>query len=193
MQGSARKTRQLTTIAAAVATLSLALVASADANPLLSGYGGPGEGSQAILGSALIGGPPSSGGPSEGPGGGTPSSAATTLAGSGAAGTTAGSPRSSGVRHGSRSSDTVRGRSSHATAPGGTIGAPNASGYAADAYGSAVGRPAFGFSDRDLLIMLLAILGIAITALVTRRFARLRAVSGGVVAKGVPGTTRRRS
>jgi hypothetical protein len=49
-----------------VATLAIALCALlpayACANPLLSGYGGPGQGDQAILGATLLNGPSSGGG-----------------------------------------------------------------------------------------------------------------------------------
>ena len=59
----ARKIARGFWIALAVA---LAAPAFACANPLLSGYGAPGAGSQALLGSALIGGGPRAGGGSGG-------------------------------------------------------------------------------------------------------------------------------
>src|SRR2546430_7195651 len=67
MQGS-MKTRRRIIETAGCALLAAALLApSASAGPLLSGYGGPGGGNQAILGSGLLNGPGSGGG--SGPGG----------------------------------------------------------------------------------------------------------------------------
>jgi hypothetical protein len=66
-------TRSLTIAAtvATVAALSGAAPGVASANSLLGGYGGPGQGNQAILGSALLNGP--SGGNGGGSGGGSSS------------------------------------------------------------------------------------------------------------------------
>jgi hypothetical protein len=47
--------------ALALLTLAMILPAGASANPLLSGYGGPGQGSQTIIGSSLVN-PPGGGG-----------------------------------------------------------------------------------------------------------------------------------
>ena len=70
--------RQRLGVAAAAMTLAAAALApaSATAGSLLSGYGGPGEGNQAILGSALLG------GPSGGGGGGAESGSSATAQGS---------------------------------------------------------------------------------------------------------------
>jgi hypothetical protein len=196
MHGSATKTKQLLILAVATAIFSLASAAGALANPLLSGYGGPGEGSQAILGSALIGGPPSSGGPSEGQGPGVTISA-TAPGGSGAAAgsntASSGASGGSAARHGAGRGAKPRVHATRAAAPVGGNRAGDRSEYSQSAYRSSAGGPALGFSDGDVLIMLLAMLGIAITALVTRRFARVRVASAGVVAKGVSGTTRPRA
>lgn len=185
-------TSQRITLAVAAVMLSLVLSGSAQANPLLSGYGGPGEGSQVVLGAALVGGPPSSGGRSEGPSGtpGGPGAAAVGSAGAGGSSTSGSVPRGRGSRRSSRSGSADR-SSTVSRARG--ISRPLASGNARDAYGSSVANPKFGVSEGGLLIMLLALLGIAVTGLVTRRFVRLRAASAGVVAKGVSGTARPRS
>src|SRR5436190_2536976 len=53
--------RPLTAAVALLADLSIA-AAPVHASPLLSGYGGPGAGSQAILGATLLSGPRSHGG-----------------------------------------------------------------------------------------------------------------------------------
>lgn len=65
-----------------VALVSLAAgSASAVANPLLSGYGGPGAGAQTILGASLLGGPEAGGGSSPGPGEGSATGQDTSTAG----------------------------------------------------------------------------------------------------------------
>jgi hypothetical protein len=48
--------RKTLSILASLVVMTTAVPAFASASPLLGGYGGPGEGNQAILGSALIGG-----------------------------------------------------------------------------------------------------------------------------------------
>src|SRR4051812_5612016 len=64
-------------IAALLAAGALACApAGADAGSLLSGYGGPGQGSQALLGSALIGGGGGSSSGGSGGGSGGPSGSA---------------------------------------------------------------------------------------------------------------------
>jgi len=67
--------RPLTAAVALLADLSIA-AAPVHASPLLSGYGGPGAGSQAILGATLLNGPRTPGGP----GGPAPGGHATTQA-----------------------------------------------------------------------------------------------------------------
>jgi len=68
--------RSITLVAASLlVALPAVAPALATANPLLSGYGGPGTGNQAILGSALLNGPPSSGG---GGGGSSPAGGSAT-------------------------------------------------------------------------------------------------------------------
>src|ERR1700736_6516079 len=100
MQGS-MKTRGRTirmaglTLAAGLAGASAALPTTADAGPLLSGYGGPGQGNQAILGSTLLGGSAGGSGTSGGGGsrGGSSSAAHSRTATRGAAGTLGSSKR----------------------------------------------------------------------------------------------------
>ncbi|HEY1834670.1 MAG TPA: hypothetical protein VGG08_09555, partial [Solirubrobacteraceae bacterium] len=66
------RSHRKTTPIAAVLTLALAALApsAASANPLLSGYGGPGQGDQAIIGAALVNGPGQGGSGGGGGGGG---------------------------------------------------------------------------------------------------------------------------
>ena len=78
-----------------LAVLMAAAPSSAWANSLLSGYGGPGEGSQTILGSALLGG---GGGSSGGTSGSTGSSSSGAAAVGGKITTPSGSQRSGASR-----------------------------------------------------------------------------------------------
>ncbi len=183
------------TISLTTASLLAALVAvapvSASANSLLSGYGGPGAGNQAILGSALIGGGGSAGG-SSGSGGSTGSTGSSSgagtgaTAGSGATGAaagevTSGGARGAGAQAGSEGGGAAGGRTASGAA-GARGGHGGASGGAARAYPvrpfdvaakpSPAGSGALGVSVADFgyLVLVLALLGV--TGIVTRRLAR---------------------
>jgi hypothetical protein len=149
-----------------VALLGLAAIwpAAAMASPLLGGYGGPGQGSQAILGSALFNG----GGP--GGGSGAAPSAATSggaplAAPSGASGSTrAAAPAGSRARHRSAS-------------PGRTSRQAPAAANVAEAYAAlerGASRPSafLGLSGDDLLYILLGLAALAFTGMATSRIAR---------------------
>lgn len=147
--------RNFAPIIVLLAALAAAAPAVAQANPLLSGYGGPGVGNQAILGSALLNGGGSAGGGSGPAGQGSgPASAPTIAANEPAGGRVAGR--------------TPRG----AAAPG---GGANVSGVASSAYpASERGAPApasgtLGLSGQDILFILLALLVLAFTGVLTRR------------------------
>jgi hypothetical protein len=161
---------------------------SALANSLLSGYGGPGEGNQAILGSALVGGAGGAGGGgsssgSSGSSGGSTgsigsSSSATTGGASAAIGeaaSTGSSERGSTVGGGSRS---AAGRTSHSRS-----GGREASGGAAHAYPvssrdeasqstTSGGSEALGLPAADLGYVLLVLGALGVTGVVTRRLAQ---------------------
>jgi hypothetical protein len=160
-----------------LAVLLTGAPSSAWANSLLSGYGGPGEGSQTILGSALLGGGGSAGG-----GGGlsssTSGSTGSSLSGGAAAGGKITTPSGS-----SGGGATARGGGGR---PGGRSGSRGgsgeASGGAARAYTpvspSSALPPAsgasetLGLSGEDLGYVLLAFGVLAFTGVVTRRLAR---------------------
>jgi hypothetical protein len=164
--------RPRTTLLALVAlvVLSLAVAAPAMAGSLLSGYGGPGQGSQAILGSQLLN-SPSGGGGSNG-GGSSPS---TRGAGSAAGaedevrtGTSSDTTRRASTKPsaGKRSNGAAgRSQSQH----GSRAGAPAAASVAQSA---SVSSPALGLSGADLLYIFIALGALASTAVLTRRFAR---------------------
>jgi hypothetical protein len=104
-----RKQRSIIAIAALLSLTGASTPALA-AGPLLSGYGGPGVGNQAILGSALLntprGGPPADTGGASGSSPSTAATAPSTPDASGSAG--AGAPRSSAHRAASGAVRTAR-------------------------------------------------------------------------------------
>jgi len=152
---------------------------SAFANSLLGGYGGPGQGNQAILGSALLNGPRGGdgggGGPSDGTSGSTGSSS-TGLAGVGTqavqknAAPTGSSGRGSTAREGGRRS---AGRPS-----GGAAGTYPASSVGETSRLAPEGSGALGLSGEDLLYVLLALGVLAFVGVLTRRLARTAGPEG---------------
>ncbi|HEY2216340.1 MAG TPA: hypothetical protein VGH21_02525 [Solirubrobacteraceae bacterium] len=139
------------------------------AAPLLSGYGGPGSGSQAILGSTLIGG----GGGTAGGGGGAASGSSAVQAGGelGRASSTSGS----GARHapthrgGQTSSPKQAGSHGAATTPQGAAAAQRGR-LAADA--SAGSWQVAGLSGLDLVYVLIVVALLALAGFFTGRLAR---------------------
>lgn len=158
--------RTITSIFALLATLSAAAPAAAPASPLLSGYGGPGQGSQAILGSVLLNG---SGGGSAGTGApmtigranGTPSRAAAPGQ------TTAGGPSKQATGAARRGTDPVR------AGRGGEVSGVASSAYpASEQRGAAQPSGTLGLSGEDLLYILLALATLAFAGVLTRRLTR---------------------
>jgi hypothetical protein len=113
-----KRHRSIILIVGSLVALAAGTAAAASASSLLSGYGGPGQGNQAILGSALL----------NGPGGGSGSSGAGPRSGTGssAPGATAASPSGSGGTSGA-----AHGQGSNhggaAAAPAGSQGQRSAS------------------------------------------------------------------
>lgn len=158
---------------------------SALANSLLSGYGGPGEGNQAILGSTLVGGAGGAGGGGSSSGSSGSSGGSTGSAGSSSSATTDGGAAagvsgaaaagsSEGGSTPSGASRSAAGQASHARAGGG-----KASGGAARAYpllsrdaasqSTSGGSERLGLSAADLGYVLLVLGALGATGLVTRR------------------------
>jgi hypothetical protein len=160
------KRRWLGSMAASLTIAAAALVpASASAGSLLSGYGGPGEGNQAILGSALLGGP-SAGAGSGGEGVSSASENSTpATAGAGAEGGS-GAVRAGGAGKGGRR---------HSNEP--SRGVPRGSSVASD---QASGTPRSSVNidvsktevlpSSDLRYILLALAALVVTGVLTRRF-----------------------
>jgi hypothetical protein len=149
-----RTHRKLAPIIALLAVLAAALPAAAVANPLLSGYGGPGVGNQAILGSALLNGGGSTGGGSGPTAQESSPAGVSVIAATGTAGerVVAGAPRSAAPR-----------------------GAGKVSGFSSSAYSAferGAAAPAsgtLGLSGQDALFILLALVVLAFTGVLTRR------------------------
>ncbi len=163
-----RMNRHQATIKISLAILVLFALAPAagDAAPLLSGYGGPGSGSQAILGSTLIGG-------STGGGGGAATSSSSTEAGSEVARSSAGSsssPRHARTHSGTHASS-QRSGSSHgaATTPHEAVAAQTQRVAAADA--SAGGWQIVGLSGIDLFYVAMIVVFLAVAGFFTGRLA----------------------
>jgi hypothetical protein len=135
------------TAALTALTLCCALAPAAGAknnSTLLSGYGGPGQGNQAILGSTLIGGGGSAGGSSGASEEGTSSLAVPRGGSSGG-----------GRPHHGPTAPSAQAR----TAPTATLPATAASSH--------VEAPALGLSGSDVAYMAVALLVLALTALLT--------------------------
>jgi hypothetical protein len=166
-------TRHQVTIEVLMATLALSLFAPAvgQAAPLLSGYGGPGSGSQAILGSTLVGG---GGDGSTGGGGGaaTPPSSSAGAGGevspssSGSSSNPRRAPTHSSTRSSSQSAGGSRGA---APAPQETVATQTAQ-VAANA--SAGGWQLAGLSGLDLFYVLMIVALLALAGFFTGRLAR---------------------
>jgi hypothetical protein len=157
-----KSNRKITPIIALAVTLSAFAPSSAPASSLLSGYGGPGQGAQAILGSTLLKGP--SGGAGGGSAGGAPTGTAPVTAigtqgasGGGPTGTRGvGTRRHAAARHGSQRSPAVGGGSGRSYS---RLGVSRTS--AGDA-------GVFGLSDSVFLFALLALAALLFTGLLTR-------------------------
>lgn len=151
-----------------VATVALALPALARANPLLSGYGGPGQGSQALLGATLTG-------PRGAGGGGGSGDEATSASAIEAPAARIGASQTQGTPSGSKHASTRARRSQrgHGSAPAGA-GSSGASGPVQTGLVPARGVHAdtAGVSSGDLALILLGIGVVAATGILMARLAR---------------------
>jgi hypothetical protein len=174
-------TSRITPIVAFLVALSAALPAAAPANSLLSGYGGPGQGNQAILGSALLNGPRSGGGGGSGAANGSSSAsrvATPTSQGSAASTTSAGS----GARRHATGGAAGRGSASaEGSAQGGAAGlAPGASSLypASDRGGAAQQSGTLGLSGEDFVYIILGLGMLTLTGVLTKRLTRTKRAGG---------------
>jgi hypothetical protein len=165
--------------------LSIALTpTAAAASTLLSGYGGPGQGNQAILGAALLNGPSGGGG-----GGGPSSTSASNLAAPTPPASTRGS--SASPRH-TRSGAAGKHGAVRAPGSGSALTPQNAESGAAGAYNvSARGgtaQPLLGLSGADILYIVLALGVLAFTGVLTRRLTGRRQASRSGGSRGAAQT-----
>jgi hypothetical protein len=167
------------------ALLVAALPATAYANPLLSGYGGPGQGTQVILGASLVNGPggggsSNGGGASKGgPSASVPASPAAEQGAVGGAGASGSHANAGGPRTANRGGP----RGAHAGAGTGAASA-RASVLSSGAYPESeksVAQPSggFGLSTTGLLEVLLALCALAATLVAVRRLTRGISGAGG--------------
>jgi len=163
------KTRTVTVLAALTLAFTSAGAAVASASTLLSGYGGPGQGNQAILGSGLLNLPPGGG---QGGGSGGSSTGAGAAASSGSAG--GAGTVSTGAGHGSTGARGAGGSHSRGSAtrsaPAGGASTGGASALAGQT--ASVSVPTLGLSGADLLYILLTMAALAMTAALTRQLTR---------------------
>jgi hypothetical protein len=198
-QGSMKTRRIITQIFTLAAVAAAIVPASAQASSLLSGYGGPGQGNQAVLGSALLKGPKGKGGGSGGSGyslsdgasagtgesSGRDSSAGSAAGGGSGSGTGGGSATGSGHAGATRAtgSDRARGssRRSSRTSRASTIVSAQSFYPAAERVPSAQQGGVLGFSTKGVLYIILAAGALALLAVLTRRLGdtSARAGSGG--------------
>jgi hypothetical protein len=138
---------------------------AATANPLLSGYGGPGQGEQAILGGGLVNTPTGGGGSGTSGSAGSTASELTLPAASGSARKAGQGAGKGGHRSASRQ------RSSATSAAPASPPRPSAVAVSA-ASDRGVPGATLGISSADLLYLLLALAALALTGVLTRQLAR---------------------
>ncbi|HEY2182156.1 MAG TPA: hypothetical protein VGH09_10835 [Solirubrobacteraceae bacterium] len=139
--------------------LAMAFPTAAVAGPLLSGYGGPGQGSQAILGSTLLNGPSG--------GGGSSGSQATNLS---SASLASRAPAGSDQTRGSRGPRAVGG-ASVGQGRAGQVGRISSGDALYPALEPSASTGALGLSGQNLLLIALALAGVALLAALTVRLA----------------------
>jgi hypothetical protein len=190
-----RKPRIASTLALAVLLSASVPVAVSAGSPLLSGYGGPGAGEQALIGSALLG-RPRGGSGSDGSSGSRGSTGAGQGSSGGAAGGSGGASRlgAGALRRGDGGSRSTAARGSH-TAPTSARGRARSAGAAqtdgrAGAQAGRAGRnafaypsslrlasadsPALGISGGDLMLLVATIATLTLVGTLTIRLARLQ-------------------
>jgi len=163
--------RTTLSILATLVVMTTAMPAFASASPLLSGYGGPGEGNQAILGSALLGGGGLSGssGGSSGSRGSSPTGPADVRA-------QAGQSQGNAATAGSSERGSTTGGQSGQSA-GGTSGSNDRSAGGTSRQASG-GSETLGLSGEDLLYMIFALGVLSFVGVLTRRLARTTGPEG---------------
>ena len=156
-------------VAVAALMAALALPAAATGDPLLSGYGGPGQGSQVIIGATLGGGsgsePPHEGGSGTGPARASGAQGRNTGPGS----TVGGASQSRGGRPATRSPSRIGSAGAHRSpSEAQQLAAQLASLRASAEPSSGV----LGLSGENLLLVVLVTGALGFVAILTKRLAR---------------------
>jgi len=175
-----RRTITLTTACLLTLSLSAALPAAAPAGSLLSGYGGPGQGSQEIIGAGLVNGGSRGGGGSGGGGSSGGSAAAVGSATAAAAGVATGTTPAAPAPVRSRSAKRaprVTGRARPIKGQVGPVAAGGKATAAALSPAAAVqavpgGSSALGLSSASLLYIALALAALVLTGVFMRLLVR---------------------
>jgi hypothetical protein len=177
MQGSMKTRRRIIETAGCALFAAALLAPSASASPLLSGYGGPGGGNQAILGSALLNGPGSGGGSGAGGPGAAQQSASSALAAPASQPASAGGPSASAhqVHHGAPAR---RSHEQHGASPAQTAIPANLAYARAERTGAGSGSETLGLSAADFLYAALVLAGLALMGVMTRRLTRASPAKG---------------
>lgn len=158
-----RTHRKIIPIVALALALSALVPASAPASSILSGYGGPGQGTQAILGSTLLNGPSGGGGSQGGSSVLAATGAGTSSSGAGGTGGGTGAkahPRAGASRPAGQASGSSQGP------------APRALSTLAISRASTGGSGVLGLSDTAFLLVLLALGALVFCGLLTRGLAK---------------------
>jgi hypothetical protein len=176
---------RLSRTAATLLTIGATLIApaAASAGSLLSGYGGPGQGNQEILGGGVVGGPSGGGGSGSGGQAGAPAAATAAslaLPASAAAATQthAGTEPGSAAHSGSGATG-ARTRRSRPTAAGAQGVAHARALNLAPARAASDGSPTAGLSGGDVVYIVLALAVLALTAALTWSLTRRQGYPGG--------------
>lgn len=146
-----------------VLVLVLLVPSVATGSPLLSGYGGPGQGEQAILGGGLVN------GPSGGSGGGSNSISTAAVPGSGAS---AGSSSAAAVSHPSGRAHTKTSTRRHTE--GASAGSPapySSTTELASSSSSGGSAQLLGLSGKDIIYVVIALALLIATAMTIKRLA----------------------
>lgn len=175
-QGSMNRHIKIIPIVGVSLAMLVASPSTALANTLLSGYGGPGQGSQAILGSALVNGPRGGGGGSGG-GNGSPSASRVSAGGANAAVAThpGGSTRSAAGGQRTASGHSATGAGGRGTTGGQASVAAVGMYPASERDGAGQSPGALGLSTDDLLYIIFAFGALAFAAVFTRRLTQTTA------------------
>lgn len=165
-----RSARAALLFALCVLLLAGAVPATAGASSLLSGYGGPGQGNQEILGSTLLGGSSGGGGTA---GGGEGASIIATTPNAGGSSPASTSPagartRSKAAKHPPTAANAGHGSKAH----GRSTPAPAVSSAVTLTQASDVGSQALGLDGADALYILLALGVLSLTGALTGRLTR---------------------